>query len=604
MPTFRVKVENSGRTKIGEIGDGGESRGDTHDYNQVSRENRQFAASLLREARHLHSSHREQVAYFKNEIREQEKVNERNIEEQRKALEERRNKAKELAPGQDRQKEFKEINKSEDEIRLKEKESSQQIKELRKIHSVLHTSYVEDEKRHNENKQLRQQDKSQEEASSKRRFFGLLPPKKHKDEERREGEKETFWEGVKKNFVGHLLADSVQKGWGQLMALPTVKDEEQAIAKVWNIIPFVGEFLASAAERSVEEREETEKAHNRMRGVVGNKYGWLSEAGLGMDFSETMDVAGKFARIRGFASDLPLFTRDIIGLQKAYGLEDGQVGGFARMERYEAGGRGTLRMIESTVETLKRKGAFEGGDMSHLSEILEDQLKLAEEQSKSLEKIDINTNAQVMASFSSIGGSFYNDPRAGARILQLNKALAEPANEYQRAMNYAILGQMKPGASFLEVLEMQEKGISEKGFMKETMKAIEAQYGGGEAAILATKIRFGISAEQAKTLWHGYERDRGAFDLIGTEGLISSEAEQRKKVMGLAYSHVSGREVSQAVISDAFAQDMWTGIATVMERTGEALIEKLDDLGGIMRDLFTGGDPKEKVKTIKNKPRK
>jgi len=421
------------------------------------------------------------------------------------------------------------------------------------------------------------------------------------DELEREAEvKKKEGPGFVAGIVGGAAIATILQGISRVGgALAGAQTEEQVLAEGLKGIPIVGGFLGTAYGRAVEAEEAAERGRLRLGAITGRREGFISAAEFGFDITETLPVAQMLARGRGFRGNITGDTRDILATEKAFGLDRNTLMNMARMGGFDVGGGGAGESVRRLIAELGL--GQPGADFSNLANSNEAMVALLQDQSSTLESIDSNSAAQTIATFTRIGGSFA-DPRAKERILQINRAIAKPNNQYQQALNFATLSQLDPSASYYELREMEETGITQKGFMSSLLKNYESMYGSGELAMEAVRQRFGLSFAQGRTLWEGYQADKTVFDAISSEGQLKEQL-AKQDVSILAAKRTADLEKSQAEITNAFVEGMGPGLLKVGEltgiRMGEAIKETLDievfgvemgeKIGQGIINIFSGG---------------
>jgi len=222
---------------------------------------------------------------------------------------------------------------------------------------------------------------------------------------------------------------------------------------------------------------------------------------------------------------------------------------------------------------------------------------LMREQSGTLESIDAQGTATILSQFKNIGGSFDpSDPRFKDRIMSMNRGLTAPANDFQRAMNFSTLSGINPNASYLDILGMQERGISQKGFLGETIKGYQKRFGGGDLTTLAVKERFNLSVDQAKTLMSRFNEDPSIFDAITTDEGLRDQL-STKDLKGLAGRRTSHHLQTKAEIEEAFVKGVTDGLILAGEKVAHQIAKQLAESGVPFADaagkqLLTYFEPK------------
>lgn len=405
-----------------------------------------------------------------------------------------------------------------------------------------------------------------------------LREKNKQEEENKNRDKEkdiSTWDVMKGSFIGTLTANLttslIRNLYSQLQNLPnslaTAQNVETIGAQMWSAIPLVGGALASAAQRHVEESFKQQEAFLNFRALTGsNTYFYKDLSRYGIDNAEANNISTDISRRRGFKGNIESDVENVISMQNGYNLDQGQLMSLISKEGYfKNGGSSVFAFLD-----LLNKNFSQGDDISSLNRLMEVNNQLLEEAGSRLENIDTNQSASVIAAFRNIGGSFA-DNRMGQRISSINNSLISPSNDYQQAMNYAILGKLKPGAGLLDIMKAEEGGLQTPGFLKETLKLISDQVGGDiEQGSILTKMRFGLSASSAERLF----RNRNKFDdeNILLKGSLTVDELREKGI-----ENTSERSKQSAEFANAFSKDMFEGLAAVGTDFGILAAEKLKE---------------------------
>ncbi len=364
-------------------------------------------------------------------------------------------------------------------------------------------------------------------------------------------------------LTSELLAGTSQLAGADSLATFT-RNMGSAMAEV------VGDVVGQSKARELEEREKQQVSTLSLAASTNKSISGLSRYGLST--AETAVIAREIAVSSGTARDIDRRTKESVQFERGYGVDKGIISQQESLLRIT--GESAGESIARIIATNQNRGRFKGDDFSSLGEIIQQNTQATLEQGRRLEKVNVGGTASSLAILRSLGGSF-GGQFGGERYSQINQALINPANEYQQAQSFGTLTSLKPGASMFELMEMQEKGINQKGYLSETLKRMKKQYGGGDAFKIAVKDTFGFGAETSRAISEQFLANPNMFEGMG----IESEADARKAV-GLkgtggirkdvesrAGSYQSTVQASAAVISDAFAKDMVEGFTTALSIT-------------------------------------
>jgi uncharacterized protein YneF (UPF0154 family) len=404
-----------------------------------------------------------------------------------------------------------------------------------------------------------------------------------KEQETKEKKEPGVFSGV---FWGNMAAE-IAKSVGKTIlntplnmarqtygALMSGKEGEQSAADITRALPFgIGEGVSATLSNWMEALEAKQKAGAQYQAISGGE-SFTGGSGLGFKFEESSQINQALAKSRGSVEEMKEEAAGAFRLIKGLGLDISTISQTASTYRYQENPRTAEQNISVLMKTM---GIKEGTkEIIRMQELLEIQNKLVEEEAGKLEKVSPETISSVIAAFDRFGGS-YADKRAGERIMSINQGLTNPQNEYQQAMSYATLAGLKPGASLLDIMKMQEKGVKQPGYMQETMKMYANQHGTGDLFTIALKNRFNLSAEQAETLSQGW-REGKDFSKIGEKGVIPG---QIQKTYGTSADY---REVREAALEAAFAKGPLEGLTESFNQLGDAatkIKDKLLDMLGI-----------------------
>lgn len=356
-------------------------------------------------------------------------------------------------------------------------------------------------------------------------------------------------------------------------AMAGAQSGEQFMADALKGIPLLGELIGSAIGRHQEESYNAQVGTNRLRGRMG-RGGMFSASNLGYSIAETMPLAEEVVTALGTGAGYRGRTRDVMGAERAFSLDRGTLIESLKQQRMSDSGD-LEKNISIVYNTMKNKGFISDTDTTQFQEILQLQNSLLSKQSEVMETTDSRAATGIIAAMRSVGGSF-GDARANTRISQISGALASPGNDFQKARNMQVLSKLNPGASLFELMEMQEKGIAQQGFLGETLKQLEKETGGGEGMMLATQSRLGLGAATTRKLVEAFQKDRTMFDTFGGG---KAELQEKLDLEAMGTKLTPKREQEQARISDAFVSGATKGMIQVGKEFGKNVAQMLKESG-------------------------
>ena len=227
-------------------------------------------------------------------------------------------------------------------------------------------------------------------------------------------------------------------------------------------------------------------------------------------------------------------------IEKGTGMDLGTITGFNASLRSETNGK---KLSDATVEMLsimKKSGLYNinKDDFTQVHELLGKQNELNILQASNLEKINVTTSSQAMASFATLGGSF-KDTRAVSTISSLNQGITDPDNEYKRAFLMRSIKGRNKDATLMDVEMSMEEGVFKKGQFKAIMEDLVNTFEGDMLVKSISKI-FNLSLHAAKSLKEGFESDPNRFNTIGSEAEIRGKIAMESKISSGGSSQMEG----------------------------------------------------------------
>lgn len=386
-------------------------------------------------------------------------------------------------------------------------------------------------------------------------------------------------------FLGNLAADVFKEARsafssstrGAVGLLTGEGGGPEMAAQVFKYMPnllgipeVLGEFMG----KHYQEKAKEESAGAQWGGISkGAGGGLVRGVNFGMTWEDVAPIQIGLAKARGSLTNIQEETLGALHLTKGLGIDMGEISKSASTYRYQDTKKTVAENVGVMLSVMGIDRSKEGNQ--RVGELLAIQNRLIEDQAKRREVISPETTATVMASFQQFGGSF-RDARMGERITSINQALTSPQGDYQQAMSFATLAQLKPGGSFLDMMKMQEKGIEQEGYMQKMMETLSGQYGTGDLFTIALKNRFNLSAEQAETLATGWREGKG-FEEIGKLG---------KTGQVITETGTSFVETQRAKLEYAYADSVITGIKEAVGQLGTGFTQiGLDILAEIKKLL-------------------
>lgn len=355
------------------------------------------------------------------------------------------------------------------------------------------------------------------------------------------------------------------------------------------IIPFVGMGMSKIASKFLEEGSALESGRKGALGTTGFDIAERDPSNLGFNKAAYYGFATQLAKARGsagmtaedqrvFGGSLPNETEALLATSKAYNIDESQILNIAATQRFDRNQRGSFGDIQNLIEIMRPSGAFgsSGQDMSRLAELLELQNNMILEQTAVLETTNSDTNANILARFQSVGGSF-GDSRAGQRISTIHQGLQNPQGDFKQAFAYSILRDLDPDASFFKLKQMQSGGITTNNYLHKTMGAISKRTNNTDSRKLMLQEFFGLEPDQVDALYSQWEQNPNIFENMTSD---------KRQELGLSEAGIKSKGASRTGIMarrTAQVDNLYAG-------GGEKALQFLDKHIGTMDTIFTKFD--------------
>ena len=392
-------------------------------------------------------------------------------------------------------------------------------------------------------------------------------------------EKSKFGEQFAAMFSAQTLANTME-GFGHRVAgvaqgVLGAETGEESATDVLKLIPYgVGDASSTAIKRHWAARNKwqtTALPVSAMTGETADGNAWLGYSGF-----ESNRVAMDIIKSSGIGRDIARRTSDVLKFSRAYGLSTKEAGTLESYQSFTSNREGALVDAGTLIRSMN--SVFKSGDFARLPEFINLQSQLIHERSSRFNNINPYAISQGLGAMINVGGMFANKP--GEMLGLLDNALKNPSNDYQKALSFQALSKMNPTGSFVDIGEMQEKGIFQKGYMSERMKSIEERHGlGGDSPIIQLMEDMGISSfAQAKQLWKAYQSNPDIFNNITN---IDDLYKMGNAIdVSKAGAYTPERAALAARMEDAYAKDIAEGLR-------ETVSQLVDGLGKVMSEITT-----------------
>lgn len=411
------------------------------------------------------------------------------------------------------------------------------------------------------------------------------------------GEKRGIFKDV---LTANLVTEGIKKGFQMLggvgSAITGVDDESQGVGQIYgsltkavgysaggvgaligSIWPGLGAAMATStvaltdlsagmieAGKNREEQEQKNRtiSETRLSALTGKTI--APNTNLGLTSAESAQMAEQYARAGGTARNLESRVFDSYAMQKAFGLEGGQMLEQERLSKMT--GVGSAQNTANMIAALKRSGVIKGDDYSKLPSLIEAQTAVIREQSQMMSNPNSGIAQGIVTSFSKLGGAF-GDERLAERLSTVNQSLINPSGDFSQAMNFSALTSLPQyrNASYFDLIKAQQGGLSTEGFLGAKLGLLSQQYGGAssEGFKLGVMDATGLNAADSEKLAEAFKNNPNLFSKF------AGTTTDLQKMLGSQPSGVTEYEVSAAKISQGYSDGFSEGIAAQMEVLGK-----------------------------------
>jgi hypothetical protein len=326
-------------------------------------------------------------------------------------------------------------------------------------------------------------------------------------------------------------------------------------------------FYGSALTRSIQAKDDLERATRRYRAISGGEYNvGVPATSYGYDNIQVAEMAGSMAK-----SGTGSVTRDnllsTIVFKKIADLDDSIIMTLERQARQ------TKRHSGSVISNLF--GAMESLNIRPglRSEALAQQASITQGHLMSGGFANTSNIMETMLGLNQVGGMFAIGSATGASYqTALESAMQNPSTPYGQASMYQILRKMNPDADFADLQALQETAGSDPKVLRQFLSSL-AITGGASSSIdklmFQTALNpFGISATGSNELYKGFMS--GNMD-VSDETLRSYTLQNSSMSQASALTTRQERETAEA--TNAFTVSFKVGIDTVASQWKDRMIE-------------------------------
>ena len=425
-----------------------------------------------------------------------------------------------------------------------------------------------------------------------------------------------FWKTVGAVAIGTAVSNAVTGVFNKLTgAASTAVSASSGDEAMWEISGAYGGVAAvnaTAQIRALQQEKKVTAAELNLKASTGiaSGVGYSGES-WGMDRADVIELAREISKSSGRlygvdqnerGLDLNRRALDVVSINAGYDIATLKLMEVESKRKY-SDDMSPIRFID-ILKNSGFKGLGKDNNFVRLEELAEQGNRLVQEQSKIFEKVNYEDTAAIMAAFDKIGGSFADDPRKAERIMSINRGLSNPANEYQQAMNYAVLSGLNPGANLWDVKMMEEKGYKQPGFLSGVLQQLTST-GDEVADKFALKTRFSdFSYDQIETLYKGYKADPTFADNLGKDKdeIQKSLDDIRAVEDARSKKLVEPLSAEEARLSNKFEQGAGAGLKEAYDQISTVALGTLEtaikDLTTVIRG-WLGMDDKKTITMVK-----
>lgn len=497
----------------------------------------ELGRDLIRDSRNFTTSGKEAVRYIEEQVKAMERRNKLDKEQARLVLD--KEKSQGLASAktpEDRREVQQEFQTGMAELDSDKRTDEMQISLLRELIETTKNTAREEisEDRKDVTKQI-QADKSVAE-------LGLAPDQDEVEALKKSIQRQELGdvydsEGEEKNkFDVARGAKRVTDEGASALSKP---NEIWAVAGTLAMIPFVGDGLSMLANKAMGEASQRMDARSSASGRMGgtastggaNAYGMTEAEALGKYGGQFSGGVSRAGAVGGSLTSS--IQRDLgnVGSEEAMKLEMGmgvnagaldQLGGLLgyNSANIDPGKRSSVGgiMFDLITKSMSDTGLMgkDGQATGNLNPIISQTNQVLSSLTNTLESVSVPGALAGMSGLTSLGGSFADPERMGQRYMQVQQGLTDTSNPFAQAMKFSTMqGMGGKGKSRFEMMEMQEKGMTEPGYMKNYMKQLHEMSGGNKDVFLEeVKGAFSqLSFSQSRSLAEGYLEDPETFDV-------------------------------------------------------------------------------------------
>lgn len=371
----------------------------------------------------------------------------------------------------------------------------------------------------------------------------------------------------------------VERGVAIAGGLAVQPNQFAMVAAAVTMIPIVGQGLGMVAEKLMRSAEQYEGGLESLSRLGGGGLHGYEEMGFGtakygVNVQSFLQRSQGVAMARGTMGGVEKATMDQILLSRGLGLGEGEISNAFRVGRGDTRGAGAMEMTQGMIKGLKAGGVMKGGDYTALTEFMQINNTLGQEQISVLGRIDSGINTKLITQLAQTSNIFANPDVLKGLVSAVQSGLTTSKTPQIEALQLATLSRLKPGASLYQLETMMEGGTQTKGYLTGMLGTLKSTSYGNEEFYRNIANTFGISKTMAREMGKGYMG--GKLDESKWGRLIDKSTTTSKEDLEVRAAESTG------VLSSATAK-----LDNVFAKTGINMVDAMDRLTGKIEDWIS-----------------
>lgn len=303
-------------------------------------------------------------------------------------------------------------------------------------------------------------------------------------------------------------------------------------------------------------------------------------ASVGVNSTDFMGSRTEYAKRRGYAGDSDKTAKDVLNLERGYGVDQGTSAAIIEIQRSSKEGNRDLAATVTGILEKSKNSILPNGDRSFFNELLGRFTTLNKELLKTSTTVSSGVTLDIIKQFNGMGGMLnVRDQRSVGIINSIQGSLANPASDNVRALEFGVLRNQFPNAGIFDLRREMQKGLGSPKLLKGMMEYIDRMGGSDDQKKNQLSSLFpGVPLDAIETVFNG----RGSLKKFDTSEL---------KSFGLSDSTIRGKaEKNTADIDRISAENVNQTLAgNPMKAAIDAIVGALEtSLGGATIQMENG----------------